>query len=140
MTKGTKKSPSRIRYEERHPTVSCRVTMDVHKRIEEVKAREGRNLLDIIKKGLGVSDTQEEGEYVVPEDIEQSIFDEGFNAGFSDGEKTYKVTFHCCVCGGIIKLMEDDEKITAGHYMEQNNWGHSKYIGKPRRGYPYRSW
>ncbi|MFC1937980.1 hypothetical protein ACFLWY_05450 [Chloroflexota bacterium] len=140
MTKGTKKPPSRIRYEEKHPTVSCRITQDIYSMIKEAKAREGRSLLDIIKKGLGISDSQESYIYKVPEDIEMDLRVEGFTDGFRDAEETYKVTFHCHVCGGLIELTDDDAKIAAGDYMEQHNWSHTECTGKARRGYPYRSW
>ncbi len=51
---GKKKPPSRVRYEESHPTVSCRVPWEVYDRLYEVMEEEGKSFADILKIGLKV--------------------------------------------------------------------------------------
>lgn len=36
-----KKAPSRIRYEQSHPTVSCRVPLDLYERLDNIRREEG---------------------------------------------------------------------------------------------------
>ena len=49
-----KKSPSRIKYEQRHPTVSFRVTKELYDRLQAVKEAEGLSNTDILKVGVGL--------------------------------------------------------------------------------------
>lgn len=54
MAKATKKKspPSKIKYEQGHSTVSCRVSRDFYDRLLKAKA-EGNSFSDILKLGLG---------------------------------------------------------------------------------------
>ena len=44
--------PSRIRYEAANPTVSVRVSRDIHERIKRLKRISGKSLGDIVREAL----------------------------------------------------------------------------------------
>jgi hypothetical protein len=54
MTKGKLKPPSRIKYEQGHPTISCRVPRKIYRRMQAIKEKEERSFTDILKVGLGI--------------------------------------------------------------------------------------
>ena len=68
MAKGKKKrTPSRIRYEQSHPTVSWRVSEELYDKLQVVKEAEGKSVTDVFKVGIGllevkVSKEKEAGE------------------------------------------------------------------------------
>ena len=43
--------PSRIKYENNHPTVSCRVSKEIYDRLTESKKLDGKSFADILKIG-----------------------------------------------------------------------------------------
>jgi hypothetical protein len=47
-----KKTPSRIKYEQSHPTVSFRVSREFYDRLQAVKEAEGRSYTDALKVGV----------------------------------------------------------------------------------------
>jgi len=118
MTKRNKKSPSRVRYEEFNPTVSCRVSREVYDQLKRVKDSENRSFADILKIGLGILEVKaaEEGE----------SYAEGYSDGSRDTESAYKVVYRCSVCGELIEVETREEKEAAGRYMTENGWGHTK--------------
>lgn len=120
MTKAAKKAPSRVRYEQAHPTVSCRVPGEVYEKLDLVKKSEGKSFADILKIGLGIIETKvrEEGE------IRKKAYTEGYRKGYSDAECKYKITYPCSVCGETIELSSREAKQAASGYMQEHGWGH----------------
>jgi len=47
MLKKKRKTPSRIKYERDHPTVSFRVSKEIHDRLQAVKEAEGKSITDV---------------------------------------------------------------------------------------------
>ena len=118
MSKEKRKAPSRVRYEESHPTVSCRVTREIYEMLQDIKQREKRSFADILKLGLGIlkSDARKEDE----------AYRRGYDKGYSKAEKEFKVTYACSVCGKIMLLTSEEEKQAAGEYMEAHGWAHDE--------------
>jgi len=55
MAKGKKKrTPSRIRCEQSHTTVSWRVSKELHDRLQLVKEAEGKSVTDLLKVNIGL--------------------------------------------------------------------------------------
>ncbi len=115
-----KKAPSRVRYEQSHPTVSCRVSKEVYDRLRSVKKAEGKSFTDVLKVGLGILETQvkEEGE------VRKKGYAEGYRKGYAEAERLYKVTYLCSVCGKTLTVTSGDEKGAIKKYMQEHGWGH----------------
>ena len=114
-------SPSRVRYEQAHPTVSCRVPMDIHKRLVVVKEAEGKNFTDILKIGLGILEVRTEGKA----SIQKQAHAKGYQKGYAEAERLYKVTYACTV-------MQADY----GGYRRQCQAGCQEVPGGERLGPP----
>lgn len=120
MTKAAKKAPSRVRYEQAHPTVSCRVPKEVYDRLRSVKKTEDKSFADILKMGLGITEVKagEEGK------IRKKVYIDGYRKGYVEAERLYKITYPCSVCGKTIELTSTNAKQVASGYMQEHGWGH----------------
>ena len=118
--------PSRVRYEEAHPTVSCRVPKAVYDRLRAVRLSQGKSFADVLKVGLGILEPKVQA----ADDAAQ----EGYSDGFEDAEAAYKVTFPCAVCGQMIEVADEESKKAAARYMVEHGWGHCACDEKQRRG------
>ncbi len=49
-----RKTPSRIKYEQSHPTVSFRVSKELYDMLQAVKKAEGKSNTDVLKAGVGL--------------------------------------------------------------------------------------
>jgi predicted CopG family antitoxin len=120
MLKGRRKAPSRIRYEQSHPTISCRVPREVYDKLRAVKDREGKSFADILKIGLGILEAwvREERE------VMKKGHAEGYRKGYAEAERLYEVTYPCSVCGKTLVVTSRDEKEAIKEYMQEHGWGH----------------
>ena len=123
-----KKSPSRVRYEQAHPTVSCRVPQKVYDRLQAVKEMEGKSFADILKVGLGLLEVRAKGEA----EIRKQGYAEGYKKGYAEAEGTYKVTYPCNVCRKVLTVTSTNEKEAIKQYMQENGWGHQECHEKSR--------
>lgn len=117
-----RKAPSRVRYEQAHPTVSCRVQREVYDKLKEVEGEADKSFADILKIGLGIIEArvEEEGE------IRKKAYDQGYEKGRAEAERLYKVTYPCSVCGGMLTVDSVDEKRDIKKYMQENKWVHKE--------------
>jgi predicted CopG family antitoxin len=122
MTKAAKKNkpPSRVRYEQAHPTVSCRVSRDVYQRLSSVMEEDSRSFADVLKVGLGILEVQAKGE----REVRKKGYTEGYKKGYAEAEGQYKVTYPCSVCGGTLTVSSEEEKKDIKKYMREHGWGH----------------
>ena len=121
MAKITKrKAPSRIKYEQGHPTVSCRVPREIYDRLCEAKEVEGNSFADILKLGLGKLEVRVKK---LGEDRKQG-WDEGYKKGFADAKLRYKVSYRCSVCGQLMEVTSTKEKEAISEYMRERGWAH----------------
>lgn len=125
---GKKKPPSRIRYEQGHPTVSCRVPKEVYDRLQAVNKSESRSFADILKIGLGILEVKRKEE----EKIKKKAHVEGHRRGYADAQRLYIVTYPCKVCRGTLVVTSDDEKQAIKRYMQEHGWGHRQCYEKKR--------
>ncbi len=121
MAKTTKKkAPSRVRYEQAHPTVSCRVSLEVYQRLCSAMDEEGKSFADILKIGLGILEPQVKNE----REIRKKAHTEGYKKGYSEAKHMYKVTYPYSVCRGTLTVSSEDEKKAIKTYMQEHGWGH----------------
>jgi len=116
MSKGKRKTPSRVRYEESNPTVSCRVPKKIYDRLQEIKLKQGKSFADILKIGLGILQLKARKE--------ENAYSKGYNDGYRRAELEFKVTYACNVCGKLIVVSTRTEKEAIKQYMEEHSWGH----------------
>jgi hypothetical protein len=123
-----KRTPSRIRYEQKHPTVSFRVSKELYDRLQTVKDAEGKSAADVLKVGLGLLEVK----VVKGKEARRQGYEEGFEKGYEEAESLYKVTYPCKICRKTIEVMRVKEKEAIKGYMLEHGWAHAECIN---RGY-----
>ncbi len=122
MAKATHKPPARVRYEQGHPTVSCRLDRDTYallkQRLEDLG---GVSFADFVKDALGLLQLK------MP-DIEK-IKDEAYDQAKKDNQ----IWYFCAVCRKRINVEpnSDSHKAMIG-FMKENRWAHSSCHGGAR--------
>ncbi len=123
MVKASHKPPARIRYEQSHPTVSCRLSKDTYdllkQRLEDLG---GVSFADFVKDSLGLLQLK------IPDvkDIKKKVRSEGYNQGHIKAKNEYEIWYYCSVCGGRITVTPNGEahKAIIG-YLKMKGWGHT---------------
>jgi hypothetical protein len=118
MAKATHKPPARTRYEQSHPTVSCRLDKDtdalLKQRLEDLG---GVSFADFVKDSLGLLQLK------IPDtaEIKETAYDEGYDQAVED----WQIWYYCAVCGKRIDMdpNNDDHKAMID-YMKEHGWGH----------------
>ncbi|MDP3061807.1 MAG: hypothetical protein Q8O40_01145 [Chloroflexota bacterium] len=121
-----RKPPSRERYEESHPTVSCRVPRDVYERMEELRNSEDMSFADILKVGLGKLEPKAQQTAKA-----RKI---GYGEGYDDAASRFRVTYPCNVCGKPIAVQSDEAKQLIASFMNREGWGHGACHEKRGKG------
>jgi flagellar biosynthesis/type III secretory pathway protein FliH len=102
MVKATRKPPARIRYEQSHPTLSCRLDKDTYallkQRLEDLG---GVSFAIFIKDALGIQQAK------MP-DIEE-IKEKAYDEGYEQGKKDYRIWSFCAVCREPIFIQPNTE-------------------------------
>ena len=117
--KATHKPPARTRYEQSHPTVSCRLDKATHdllkQRLEDLG---GVSFADFVKDSLGLLQLK------MP-DIEE-IKHTAAGEGYDQAKKDYQIWYYCAVCEKPINIDPNgnDHKAIIG-YMKEHGWGHA---------------
>jgi len=117
--KATRKPPARLRYEQSHPTVSCRLDGDTHALLKQRLSDLGEvSFADFVKDALGTLQLK------IP-DIE-GIKDEARGEGYIQAEEDHQIWYFCSVCGKRIAMSpnDDDHKEMIG-YMKEHGWKHA---------------
>jgi predicted CopG family antitoxin len=112
--------PSRKKYEQSNPTISCRVPRQVYDRLKEIKKAEGKSIADILKAGLGLFEVKRRNE----ETIRQEAYDKGWEDGVNTTEALYAVTYRCSNCRKEMVVTSDKEKKAIREYMHDSGWCH----------------
>ena len=96
MVKGRHKPPSRIRYEQNNPTISFRVSREVHDKLKDHLAKRGVSFADFVKESLGVQQIQ------MPDvgKIKQAAWNEGYRKA----KATYEICLSCSECQQPISI------------------------------------
>lgn len=122
----SRKPPSRLRYEEGHPTVSCRVSLDIYQRLDEARNREGKSLADFLKIGLGMIEVQAKKEAEVRKQASAEGYARGHKEGYAEARRLYRATYPCGVCGQSLEVTTEAEKEAVKKFMPERGWGHAE--------------
>ena len=115
-----RKAPSRAKYEQAHPTVSCRVERELYERLQAAKETEGKSFADILKAGLGALEVKIAKE----EEVWERGYDQGYKKGCADAQAKYAVYYPCSVCGGMLTVSSEEERQAIKSCMKERGWGH----------------
>ncbi|MBA7705945.1 hypothetical protein ES703_114787 [subsurface metagenome] len=124
MAKATHKPPARVRYEQGHPTVSCRLDGDTHALLKQrLKGLGGISFADFVKDSLGILQLK------MPDTEEMK--ETAWGSGYDQAEKDYQIWYYCSVCQKRIDISpnSDSHKAVIG-YMKENGWGHKSCHGQ----------
>ena len=116
-----KRTPSRIRYEQTHPTVSSRVSREFYDTLQAAKEAEGLSNTDILKVGLGLVEVKVSKE----KEARSRGYEEGFDEGYEEADNLYKVTYPCRRCGKTLEVTSANAKKAIKTYMLEHGWGHT---------------
>ncbi len=110
----SKKTPSRIRYEQSHPTVSARLPIDKREKLLAVLRSLGVTLPQLLLHFIG--------EY----EIKVKSIEEARKAGFEEAKNLYMIAYPCRSCGKLIPITGEQAKEAASKYMTEHGWGHKE--------------
>jgi len=83
MAKGKiKKTPSRVKYEQKRPTVSFRISKELYDRLQAVKETEGKSTTEVLKVGVGLLEVKVAKE----KEARRQGYEEGFEKGYEEAE------------------------------------------------------
>jgi len=108
-----------MKYEQSHPTVSCRLDKDTHallkQRLEDLG---GVSFADLVKDLLGLLELK----IANTEEVKERAWGEGYD----EAEKEYQIWYFCAGCRERI----DIDPNSASHkamigYMKEHSWGHA---------------
>jgi len=116
IKKTKKKSPSRIKYETSHPTVSARIPIAVKAKIIANLKKLDMNTADAFKELARVLD-----EKVKPSELTNKT---EYQAGISAARQYYAVFYNCCKCGQTKVINTRKEKEAASKLMTEAGWCH----------------
>jgi len=127
-TNTKKKSPSRVKYETEHPTVSFRVARDIYDKLRAVREAEGKSITDVLKVGVGLLEVKVRRE----RKIREEAYLAGRLKGCVDAKAKYSVSYPCSVCGELIEVESKGEKDFIKRKMQEYGWGHSECLNRRR--------
>lgn len=120
------KTPSRIKYEREHPTVSFRVSKELFDRLEAVKKAEGKSNTDVLKAGVGLLEVKVREE----EEVRLEGYKDGYDKGYREAKARYQVTYQCKVCRERITVDSLREREAVKRYMREHGWGHADCVNR----------
>jgi len=111
-----KKTPSREKYEQSHPTVSARIPIETRVKL--------RNKLEILKTSLSellkaIADDLE----IKAKPVEEARR-EGYQQGYKVAQEICVVTYPCAKCGRLLIVSTPEEKADIKKFMKEHGWGH----------------
>ena len=117
MVKGRHKPPSRKRYEQNNPTISFRVSREVHDKLKDHLARRRVSFADFVKESLGVQQIQ------IPDvgKIKQAALTEGYNKA----KKEYRICIRCSECQQPISIKPNSDLHRAIIDQLEGLWFHT---------------
>ena len=124
MAKAAHKPPARIRYEESHPTVSCRLSRDLYNLLKQrLDDLGGISFADFVKDSLGLQQAR------IP-DI-RKINETAHKRGYDQALKKHQIWYYCAVCRERINMEpnSDSHKAMIG-YMSEHRWRHKSCHGQ----------
>ncbi len=101
--------PSRLRYEESHPTISFRLRRELHEQLKATLEKSEHSFADFVKEALGVK---------------ERTVGVAYRNGYAAAREKYLVTYRCRGCRELLEVDDPTAKAAAKQYMERGGWGH----------------
>jgi len=117
MTKKNR-SPSRIKYENNHPTISARLPKDKQDKLLALLRSQGVTLPQLLLHFIG--------EY----EIKIMPIEEARQKGYQEAKKIYMITYPCRKCGKPVAITSEQAKKAVSKYMTERGWGHKECYEK----------
>ena len=117
MKKKAHKPPSRIKYDQSHPTVSIRVDQELYDKLKELRELSKKSLGDILREAV-----KKQGPWA------KDAYDLGQKAGYDSAKREFAVTCRCSVCGGALTVTSAKAKEAAAQYMREHGWKHGNCV------------
>jgi len=124
--KKQERTPSQIKYDEEHPTVSFRIDQKLYDQLITVKEKEGKSTVDVLKVGLGILTVKVKDESA----IKEAAYEQGYADGFVEAEDMFKITFQCPGCKEIIDVTDESVKKDVRRYLKEAGWGHEDCVDR----------
>ena len=119
-TKASHKPPSRARYEQSHPVVSCRLSRAEYELLKQrLDDLGGVSFADFLKDALGII-KRDMGDV-------QRIKELAHKAGYEQGRRQHQIWYFCATCGKRIDMLPNgnDHKAMIG-LMKARGWQHEE--------------
>ena len=120
MAKDSHKPPSRIKYEQSHPTLSCRLDKKTHDLLDKRLKDNGLSFADFVKSQLGIVQLK------IP-DIKK-IQSEAYQKGYAKATNDYRIQLFCRKCGKPMTVTPNDNLHKAMRNQFEGTWFHSSCI------------
>lgn len=116
MVKGRHKPPSRIRYEQTHPTLSCRLDKQAHDLLQKRLDDDGLSFAQFVKSQLGILELR------MPD--AKSIEKEAYQKGYAKAVNGYRIQIKCHKCGKSITVRPNSQMHKAIIDHLEGLWSH----------------
>ena len=113
MKRKTHKPPSKIKYDQSHPTVSVRVTQELYDQLKDLREHGGKSLGDILREALGQQEPSTKKAY---------------QKGYNVAKREFAVSYKCSTCGGNLTVNSVKEKEAIARYMREHGWSHRECL------------
>ena len=117
---GSHKPPSRIRYEEGHPTLSCRLDKQTHDLLHKRIKDNGLSFADFVKAQLGIL------EFKIP-DVKK-IQKEAYQKGYAKAINEYRIQLLCQKCGQPMTVTPNGNFHKAMRNQFEGTWFHTNCV------------
>ena len=112
-----RKPPSRIRYEENHPVLSCRIPQADYDLLKQRLKELNISFATFVKNAL-------ERLEIKMTDIDEAK-NEGYKQGYEQAQKDHQIWYYCNVCQERINISPNGESHKALiQYLKEHGWGH----------------
>lgn len=109
--------PSQVKYDDRNPVISFRVTQEELERIEEIARLSGKSVGVMVREQLGI---------YAKDARDKSVYQQGYNEGFAEASEQFRIWYHCCICGEKLWLAPDSNAHEAMmELMWTADWAHN---------------
>ena len=122
MAKDSHKPPSRIKYEQSHPTLSCRLDKQAHDLLHKRLKDNGLSFADFVKSQLGVLELK------IP-DV-KTIQKEAYQKGYTQAKNDYRIQLLCNKCGKPMSVSPDSKLHKAMRDKFEGLWFHTSCLDR----------
>jgi hypothetical protein len=118
MVRKNHKAPSRIRYEQSHPTVSARISKDEYQKLMQYLDERVISFADFVRESLDIQKP----------DIE-AIWEAGRQEGYFQAKSEFEIWCFCHRCRKPITILPNSKLHKALiEYMLAKGWGHTNCL------------